>query len=52
MSWNISVFAEQYVDGSWHYVMPLHDNFKWLISDEFDDIIDNKYDDEGYIDPS
>lgn len=41
MSWNISVFAEQYVDDSWHYVMPLHDNFKWLISDEYFDNLRN-----------
>lgn len=41
MSWNISVFAEKYVDGSWHYVMSLHDNFKWLISDEYFDNLRN-----------
>ena len=39
MSWNISVYAERYVDSTWHYVMPLNDNFKWLISDEFFDYL-------------
>ena len=39
MSWNISVYAEKYVDGEWKYIMPLHDNFKWLVSENyFDDL--------------
>lgn len=35
MSWNISVYAERYVDGEWKYIMPLHDNFKWLVSQDY-----------------
>lgn len=37
MSWNISVYAERYVDGEWKYIMPLHDSFKWLVSRNYFD---------------
>ena len=39
MSWNISVYAERYVDGEWKYIMPLHDSFKRLAcKNYFDDL--------------
>jgi hypothetical protein len=41
MSWNISVYAEQHINGAWNYIMPLHDNFKWLIDyDYFENLQD------------
>lgn len=48
MSWNISVYAEKYVDGEWKYIIPLHDNFKWLVSknyfDDLQPLPSNEYD--------